>query len=231
MDMIDCLMKAGFTRHESTLYLALCKDGELTGYEASKVSRISRSNAYLALAGLVEKGGAFRIDGDVAKYIAVPAHELVFNLRGQLEQVFLYIEENTPLKEAASEPYVTITGKAHILNKMCYILSHAVERIYLSVSHQELESVRQELAHAKARGLKVVIITSPPFIMDGVVIYFNEKQPGQIRLIADTSQVLTGEIADAGESSCLYSMNKNLIQLIKDSLTNEIKLIQLKNKT
>ncbi len=54
MDLVDSLMKAGFTRHEAVLYLTLSREGELTGYEAAKISNIPRSNAYLALAGLVE---------------------------------------------------------------------------------------------------------------------------------------------------------------------------------
>ncbi len=225
MDIVECLMKAGFTKHEAMLYIALCQEGELTGYEAAKTSGIPRSNAYLALAGLVDKGGAFRIDGDPSKYAAVPTEELVFNLRKDLEQVYQYITQNAPAREASSEPYFTITGRENIVNKMSYLISHANERIYISTSPTELEFVSGELADARDRGLKVVIITSREFELEGVTVYRNDKQPGQIRLIADTAHVLTGELKGTGESACLYSKNRNLIQLIKESLTNEIKLI------
>lgn len=229
MDIVDSLMKAGFTRHEAVLYVTLCSEGELTGYEAAKIANIPRSNAYLALAGLVEKGGAFRIDGDSSKYAAVPASELIFNIRKQLEQVYRHIEENIPARTQASEPYYTVTGKKNVINKISHIITHSTERIYISTSPKELEYVREELEAARDRGLKIVIITSSGFQIDGVVIYRNEKKAGQIRLIADTEHVLTGEISDLGESACLYSRNHNLIQLIKDSLTNEIKLIQIQN--
>ncbi|MCX8129154.1 MAG: TrmB family transcriptional regulator [Clostridia bacterium] len=230
MDIIECLIKTGFTRHESILYLALCKEGELTGYEAAKISGIPRSNAYLALSGLVEKGGACRIESESVKYIAVPAKELVFNMRAQLNQVFDYIERNTPVRDLPKEPYITVEGKSHIINKMRYVIKEATERIYLSMSPTELECVRDEIVEACGRGLKIVVITSSGFSMDDVVLYRNEKQPGQIRLIADSAHVITGEIGDDNSSACLYSKNKNLIQLIKDSLTNEIKLIQLNMK-
>lgn len=227
MDIVECLMKAGFTRHEAMLYIILCQEGELTGYEAAKTSGIPRSNAYLALAGLVDKGGAFRIDGDASKYAAVPADELVFNLRKDIEQVYQHIIENAPVREAASEPYFTIAGRENIVNKMSYLISHASERIYISTSPTELGLVSAELANARDRGLKVVIITATGFELDGVTIYRNDKQPGQIRLIADTAHVLTGELKGTGESACLYSKNRNLIQLIRESLTNEIKLIKI----
>lgn len=228
MDIIECLMKVGFTRHEAVLYITLCREGELTGYEAAKISGIPRSNAYLALAGLVEKGGAFRIEGDSVRYTAVHARELVFNLRKELDKTLYYIEKNAPEKEESAEPYITITGKSHVLNKMRYMISHARERIYLSMSHSELEYVKTQILEARDKGLKVVIITSAPYEIENVVVFYNEKQPGQIRLITDTSHVLTGEISEEGESTCLYSKNKNLIHLIKDSLTNEIKLIEIR---
>lgn len=229
MDLVECLMKAGFTRHEAMLYLTLCREGELTGYEAAKISNIPRSNAYLGLAGLVEKGAALRIEGDSSKYAAVPAGELVFNLRNGLEEVYKLIEENSPVREAAREPYYTISGRQNVINKMNHMISHASERIYISTSEAELSHVARELANARDRGLKVVVISAPGFSMDGVVIYRNEKQPGQIRLIVDSAHALTGEINGTGESNCLYSKSRNLIQLIKDSLKNEIRLIQIKN--
>lgn len=227
MEIVESLMKIGFTRHEAVLYLTLAREGELTGYEAAKISGITRSNAYLALAGLVEKGGAYFIESDVVKYTAVPVAELSANIRRITASTLDYIEKNIPLKKEVTEPYVTIAGKNHIINKMKNIINLANQRIYLSLSLNELEYIKPEINDAKSRGLKVVIITSPPFAMEGAIIYYNEKKPGQIRLIADSSHVLTGEISDENDSTCLYSKNKNLIQLIKDSLTNEIKLIEL----
>ncbi len=230
MDILECLVKAGFTRHEALLYVTLCKEGALTGYEASKLSGIPRSNAYLALAGLADKGGAFRIEAETSRYAAVPAPEMISCLQRRQKEVFDFIEKNIPLREEKPEPYYTITGAENIIGKMCYIIDHARERVYISTSAAELEYVRKELTAACARKLKVVIITSEDFCMKEAIIYRNEKQPGQIRLIADTAHVLTGEINESGESAALYSRNRNLIDLIRDSLKNEITLIKIKQR-
>ena len=56
MDNVERLMEFGLTRHEASLYILLTLEGSLNGYEAAKQSGISRSNAYNALAGLVDKG-------------------------------------------------------------------------------------------------------------------------------------------------------------------------------
>ncbi len=227
MNLIECFSKAGFTRHESSLYLTLCREGELTGYEAAKISGISRSNAYLALAGLVEKGGAFRVDGKSVSYIALPVKELISNLRREINEAFEFIENNVPAKETTADPFVTIKGKSHIINKMKNTINDASERIYISASSEDIKVVENEILEAIGKKRKVVVITSRPFVMDGAVVYYNEKKPGQIRLIADSSHVLTGEITVENNSTALYSMNRNLIELIKDSLTNEMELIKL----
>ena len=59
MDNVERLMEFGLTRHEASLYILLTLEGSLNGYEAAKQSGISRSNAYNALAGLVDKGAAY----------------------------------------------------------------------------------------------------------------------------------------------------------------------------
>lgn len=230
MDILDSLMKSGFTKHESVLYITLCKEGELSGYEAAKISGLPRSNAYLALAGLVDKGGAFRIDADTVKYVAVPIKELIFNLRRQLNDALDFIEKNVPIKETPKDPYITIKGKSNIINKIKYTINTASERIYISISETDIEYFKKDISEACDKGLKVVIISSPDFKFEGAIVYHNVKQVGQIRLITDTSNVITGEIMGEDDSTCLYSRNKNLIQLIKDSLTNEIKLIEIQKK-
>ena len=98
------------------------------------------------------------------------------------------------------------------------------ERVYVSLSEKEIAYVREELLDAIGRGLKVVAITSAGVEMEGATLYTIQKKPGPIRIIVDSTQVLTGEISGLDDDSCLYSRNKPLVELIKDSLKNEILL-------
>ena len=70
-------------------------------------------------------------------------------------------------------------------------------------------------------------ITSRPFALPGITLYYADKQPGQIRLIADSEWVLTGEISESGESSCLFSRHQALVTLFKEALINEIQIIKM----
>ena len=75
MDNVERLMEFGLTRHEASLYILLTLEGSLNGYEAAKQSGISRSNAYNALAGLVDKGAAYIQEEDTVRYTPVAIEE------------------------------------------------------------------------------------------------------------------------------------------------------------
>jgi len=226
MDVVDALMQAGFTKHESMLYVTLCREGELTGYEASKITGIPRSNAYLGLAGLTDKGGAYKINGETAKYAALDTVELVQNLKRKFSQVMKVIEEEIPQANKSKDTFATINGSIQILNKMKNLINQAEQRIYISISRDQLEYVIDELKGARERGLKVVIITSDNVQLEGMICYMAQKQYGSVRLITDSSNVLTGQLNGPNPTS-LFSMNLNMVDLIKDSLKNEIKLIDI----
>lgn len=227
MDIIESLMKLQLTRQEATIYATLVAEGSLTGYEVSKLTGISRSNTYTALAGLVDKGAATISEGTATRYSAVPVGEVCDNRIHEIKQIKGYLSEHLNRRTGNEEGYVTIKGEKNILDKMRHIINGAHERIYVSMSQTILHEVMDELREAVLRGIKVVIITNPPFGLKGAILYFTEKKQEQIRLIADSTVVLTGDIADKIQSTCLYSRKKNLVDLFKEALKNEIKLIEL----
>ena len=114
MSLLDNLVETGLTRHEAQLYLLLCREGVMSGYEAAKQTGISRSNAYLALAGLVSKGGAVLVDGEVSRYDALPIAEFCENKRRRLEHVLREIVADMPDRRTVTEPFLTIRGREQI---------------------------------------------------------------------------------------------------------------------
>ncbi len=230
MELVDMLIRFGLTRQESKLYLALCTEGELTGYEAAKITGISRSNCYSGLAELVNKGAARLIEGAAAKYTVVPAEEFCGNYIHQLEDIKERLSRSMPTRREEQDGYITVRGSRHIRDKIRSMLTEAQERIYVSLSIRTLDFCLTELEAGLARGLKVVIITDPPFSLPGATVYHASKREHPIRLITDSRNVLTGDLHDGDESTCLYSQKQNLVDLFKESLTNEIQLIQLNER-
>ena len=61
-------------------------------------------------------------------------------------------------------------------------------------------------------------------------MYHTAKRGGSVRLITDSSYALTGELREETHTTCLYSANRNLVQLLKDALANEIQLNVMKQQ-
>lgn len=227
---IELLLSFNLTRQEATIYTTLVAEGQLTGYEVAKLTGISRSNTYTSLAGLVEKGAAYVIEGTATRYTPVPIGEFCENKIRQLQQIKQDLIKGMPDKREEPEGYITVKAEKHILDKMRNMIIEAKERVYLSVAKKTIDFILEELKSGVARGLKVVIITNQPFELAGAKIYHAEKPQHQIRLIVDSTNVLTGDIADGENSTCLYSKKKNLVELLKESIKNEMKLIDMNER-
>ena len=52
----------------------------------------------------------------------------------------------------------------------------------------------------------------------------------QVGVIADSKYVLTGEYGEGSMNTCLYSVQKNLVELYKTALANEIKLLSIREE-
>ena len=228
MELIEGLTHFNLTKQEATLYVLLLKEGYLTGYEAAKQTGISRSNTYTALAGLVDKGAAYVLEeGKVTRYTPVPPEEFCSNKIDRLKEIKDKVLNQLPALKNDAEGYITIKGELEIINKLRNTVRQAEARIYVSANRRVMELLRKELMDALARGLKVVIISDEKFTLPEAICYGTDKQTEQIRLIADSQTVVTGDVEDEDNSTCLYSCKRNLVDLFKEALQNEIKLIQI----
>ena len=163
----------------------------------------------------------------MTRYTPVAAAEFCTNKINRLEEIKEDILQQVPVLTNEAEGYITIKGVQEIINKLRNTVKQAQARIYISANSRVLELLKGELAEAVGRGLKVVIICGKEFSLSGAICYHTTKQNEQIRLIADSHTVLTGDLQDDEDSTCLYSCKRNLIDLFKEALKNEIALIQL----
>lgn len=226
-EILEKLITFGMTRQEACIYICLYKNGELTGYEVAKQTGISRSNVYSGLSELVEIGAAYLLEGSPNKYTAVSVEEFCDNKIRNLMKQKEFLIKNMPVMAAPSEGYITIEGAVNIRNKIIAMLKGASKRIYLSAPEAFIEEIRQELEGAVGRNIKLVLITDKDAGIKDVMQYLTDKKERQIRLIIDSVYVLTGDIEGGRTDTCLYSGQKNFVNVFKEALRNEIKLIEL----
>lgn len=227
-ECINKFMEFGLTRQEATIYQCLLLNGELTGYEAAKLTGISRSNVYSALAGLTEKGATYLMEGNVSKYTPISVEEFCDNKMQMLQECKQYLMENVKSSEVNEDGYITIQGQRHIRNKIKHCLEHAEYRVYFYAPKAFLESWQEEIGQLLARKIKVVLMSEEDVTIEGSIFYKTiDPIKDQLRLIIDSKYVLTGSVKNSPEDTCLYSGQENFVQVFKDALRNEIKLIEL----
>lgn len=230
--ILEKFMSFGLTRQEGSIYLCLFKSGELTGYEVAKQTGISRSNVYGGLSGLVDKGAAYLLEGTANKYVAVPVEEFCNNKIRSMTSERDYLIKHMPDARAACEGYITIEGAKNIRNKIITMIGKAQKRIYLSAPEGFINSIIDELRIAAGEKIKLVLITDKRIDVEDSRQYLTDKnfmdeKENQIRLIIDSMYVLTGDIKGEKSDTCLYSGQKNFVNVFKEALRNEIKLIEL----
>lgn len=228
--IVEKLLEFGLTRQEAVIYMCLFKSGELTGYEVAKQTGISRSNVYSALAGLVEKGAAYLLEGSANKYTPVSIEEFCDNKIRNMERQKQFLLENVPHMEVSKEGYIAIEGYRHICDKMYHMLEAATQRIYMSAPAHFIMQWQEEVRNLTKRNIKVVLITDEELEIENSILYLSGKKEEQLRLIIDSRYVLTGEISGKDSDTCLYCGQQNFVNVFKEALRNEIKLIELTEK-
>lgn len=246
--LVEKLVLFGLGRQEASIYLCLLNNSELTGYEVAKLTGISRSNVYNGLAGLVEQGAAYVVEGTSTKYTAVCLEEFCDNRIRYMKEAEQYLISNAPKPDCESEGYITVEGYRHICDKIHHMLDDAKMRIYFSAKHTLLEVWQEEIVELIKRNIKVVLISDTlpqcflecECLQEGITFYqiypelieesTSEVWEKQIRLIIDSEYAITGEVTGSNNDTCLYSAQRNFVNVFKDAMRNEIELIKIKTK-
>lgn len=229
--VLDKLGLFGLTRQEAAIYLCLYRNGELTGYEVSKYTGISRSNVYSGLSGLTDKGAAYLVEGNASKYVAVPIERFCENKIRSLKDEKEYLIKNVPVMKEKEVGYITITGSRNIRDKMIEMLNEAEKRVYFSASAVMIEELKAEFLKILNKKIKLVFITDrkpeEEILYQDAVFYIGGDRGNNIRMIIDSEYALTGEITGKRDDTCLYTGQENFIRVFKEALRNEMKLIEL----
>ncbi|MBO4508501.1 MAG: hypothetical protein J5747_07660 [Spirochaetaceae bacterium] len=236
----DCLISFGLTRQEAVIYETLLKHGEMTGYEVSKETGISRSNAYASLAGLADKGASYLIKGEAVKYTPVPVPQFVESTLASLAEKGEFLKTHAPARRDTTDGYITIQGAANIRGKIRQMLADMEHRLYMMAPSDIVAQFGGELSEKISGGKKVVLLTErlPAELTElsgkldeaaESAVYITDAEPGQIRMIVDSAYVMTGEFTGSESDTCLYSGQKNLVSVMKEALKNKITLLKLDN--
>lgn len=229
--ILDKLIRFGLTRQEAQIYLCLYQNGAMTGYEVAKTTGISRSNVYNGLSDLADKGAAYLEEGNVNRYVAVACEEFCSNKLRSLHADGDYLIRNIPMMKQTETGYLTIQGSQNIRNKLIGMLESVEKRVYFSAKAEYVDEFAEYLEKLIPARCKIVIITdgelSSELLRKNAVLYRGEAKGDTVHLIVDSEYALTGQLTGGREDTCLYTGQTNFINVFKEMLRNEMRLIEL----
>lgn len=162
-DILEILQQLGFSPNEAKAYLALVKHSPLNGYEAAKVSGVTRTMIYDILNRLVGKGFVRRINSDPALYCAVNYRELVERIECEQHAKLDRAKEALSKMNANSDDAYYVFnfkgGPLQLFDQLNAQIRNACESIYLSIWDLEAQNIREELKKAEKRGVQIFIFS------------------------------------------------------------------------
>lgn len=153
----------GFTPTESLVYEVLIRGGPGTGYAIARSAGLARANAYSALEGLVQKGGALVDEGRPKRYRPEPPATLVARIidsQGQaLEKLSAVLAE---ISVPPSPTLVELTSARGALQLLSHEIARAQQNVALVLPADGYPILVPALRKASATGVGLLLLATAP---------------------------------------------------------------------
>ena len=172
----------GFTPTESLVYEVLLRGGPGTGYAIARAAGLARANAYGALEGLVQKGGARVEEGRPKRYRPEPPPALmarILDRQGQaLDEVSRSLEQ---ISVPDTPTLVELTSARGALSIASREAARATERILLHASPDAYPPLIPSLRKAAGSGVTLSLSSVAPVDLPfaTVTVAADGEWPGQ----------------------------------------------------
>jgi len=155
--VVQHLKNLGFTELEAKCLHVLSETGTMTGYEIAKRLGVSRSNVYVALQKLVEKGVALASKGEPTHYQSVPIEEISEKVEAELQASIRYVKEHMLRRDAMRTEYFSVEGDQKVLERIRAELRKTQGEALCDLWAEEAELLGPQLLQAQQGGAHVLV--------------------------------------------------------------------------
>lgn len=125
-----------------------------------------------------------------------------------------------PIQET-NESYSTVSGYDNVIDKIRNHILLCKSHLYILCSTKLALLFKDELIEVSKTRRITIICEDNLELSSNIKVLYRDSDPKVFHMIIDTSSLITGEIA-TNHSQCLYSNNKSLVSLMRDSFLYEI---------
>ncbi len=240
------LIELGFSQYEARAYVGLLGSEPLTGYALSNRTGIPQPKVYETLRRLAAKGVVAAMEGEPARFVAVPADQLLAGLadsfRERLTGAQRELASATEVPGAARYRVLrAFTSWEAIEERVVAAIDGSRRHVYVSVNCPDPQAIAAALERADARGVVCdVLHFGEPVVAlrhgrtvghdstRGVV--YRRHQARHVAVVADSADVVWAVAEDGTDWQSLAGRDQLLAALAKGYIRHDIYVQQIWNE-
>jgi sugar-specific transcriptional regulator TrmB len=240
------LIELGFSQYEAQAYVGLLGREPLTGYALSNVTGIPQPKVYETLRRLTAKGVVAALDGEPARFVAVPADQLLADLEESFRERLAGAQRelaSTAEPDGASGYRVlrSYPSWPAIEQRTVEVIDGSSRHVYISVNCARPAVIAAAVGRADARGVVCdVLHFGEPIVTvahgrtvrhdstRGVV--YRRHQARHVAVVADSADVVWAVAENGVDWQSLAGRDPLLAALAKGYIRHDIYVQQIWNE-
>jgi sugar-specific transcriptional regulator TrmB len=240
---VEQLAELGFSQYEARAYVGLLGAEAMTGYALANRTGIPQPKVYETLRRLETKEAVVRVGDDPARFVAVPAEQLLSTVDAQFRTRMAGTKQSLDEIGQRSAPQ-----RAHVLPSLsdwdsiaaraADMLRQAGRHVYLSTHADQLARFDQDIADAQARGVQFDLLcfgSSPVTVERGRKLQhastegmvYRHHQARHLAIVVDSTDALWALAPNGNDWDAAVAADPLFTALVKGFVRHDLDVQQI----
>lgn len=241
---VQRLIELGFSQYEAQAYVGLLGREPLTGYALANVTGIPQPKVYETLRRLTSKGVVAAIEGEPARFVAVPAGQLLADLEGSFRARLAGAKHELAQAAPEADSYRVFKSLADwpaICAHTVALIDGSDRHVYVSVNCPDHEPIAAAIRRADGRGVACDVLHFGRPIVElqrgrtvshdstrGVL--YRRHQARHVAVVADSTDVVWAVAEDGSKWQSMSGSDQLLAALAKGYIRHDIYVQEIWNE-
>ena len=233
---IALLNKIGLTDTEAKVYLTLLQNGDLSGYETSKLAGVPRSKIYVILECLIQKGFILytQLENN-NKYSALPMSEVAQRVETETKDILSDLTTQLSIfpQRTNLDDLWHIHTVSNAFAKCREIMKRTKKELLLQIWSDDLPYILESLHELEHKGIPMGIVVFnadatkeiplQKYYRHGMTVEKQLEMGGRwITLVSDNKEVVFGQIINDTIAEIIWTESKPMLSLAAEYVRHDI---------
>lgn len=241
---VQRLIELGFSQYEAQAYVGLLGSEPVTGYALANITGIPQPKVYETLRRLTAKGVVAALDGEPARFVAVPVGQLLADLEDSFRARLAGAQQE--LAQAAPEAdgyrvFRSFTGWRAIGEHTVQLIDRSHRHVYVSVNCPDHDQIAAAIRRADGRGVACDVLHFGRPLVElqhgrsvshdstrGVV--YRRHQARHVAVVSDSTDVIWAVAQDGSKWQSVAGNDQLLAALAKGYIRHDIYVQEIWNE-